>query len=125
MCLVDDGSSPEFFHQENPTARKSHECDECRRVIQPGEEYERVCGKWDGEVDTFKTCAHCVEARRWLVKHCNGFLYHGVYEDLREHFNDDLRYRVDGLGRLLVGMRRRWRGFRGGLMPVPVWKGAS
>lgn len=46
----------------HPRARLSHVCEDCGRVIGPGETYRRVrgiddCG--DGDPFTFKQCEHC------------------------------------------------------------------
>ena len=119
MCMIYGAEeTPEFFVKQTPTARKAHRCGECGRTIRPGEIYERVRGKWNGDVGTEKTCAHCVAARAWLEKHCVGYLFQGVQEDLWEHWRSE--YRQDRLGRLVVGMRRKWERFGGGLMAVPA-----
>lgn len=122
MCRFDDGDSePEWLSETRPVARKPHRCGECGRVIQAGEHYERSTGVWDRKegITTYRTCAHCLVARGWLQIECGGWLFGEVHEDLREHFHGggmEDRYR---LGRLVVGMQKRWQGKRG-LMPVPA-----
>lgn len=118
MCMIDDAERMEFCRQQERTARKAHRCQECNRTIQLGERYEAMAGKCDGELWTQATCTHCLAAREWLVKHCDGWVWGAVGEELSEHFTDE-GYRVDRLGRLVVGMRRKWSGFSGGLSPVP------
>ncbi len=53
----------DFQTESTPTARKEHKCCECYGVVQPGQQYSLVTGCWDGDMDTFKTCMPCVEAR--------------------------------------------------------------
>lgn len=81
-----DGDGPEFHHSETRRARKSHKCYECRSTIDPGEQYEHVRGKWEGEVYTFKTCALCCELRQWarISVPCFCFSYGDLHENVRE-----------------------------------------
>ena len=57
----------DFQTESTPTARKEHKCCECYGVVQPGQQYSLVTGCWDGDMDTFKTCMPCVEARTWAT----------------------------------------------------------
>lgn len=77
-----DYDTPEFFNESRPLAAKAHRCDECGRVIKPGERYERVTGKWDGDVITNKTCVYCLMMRDILQSKLQCFCW--LYEDLRE-----------------------------------------
>lgn len=61
-----DFDSPSFYDRTMPVARKLHKCEECGGPISVGERYERVFGKWDDYVSTFKTCARCVDIRTWV-----------------------------------------------------------
>lgn len=103
--MIDDGEPAAFYARAFPKARKTHKCDECGREIAPGELYERVAAKWEGEITTLATCAHCQEARLWLEVVCEGWLHGGVLEDLSEH-------RWEGYSPLLEvlaeQMRRGW-----------------
>jgi hypothetical protein len=54
----------EFYHREEPTARKTHCCCECSSEIQPGERYEKAVGKFDGIFESYKTCLPCSCIRR-------------------------------------------------------------
>jgi hypothetical protein len=119
MCAIDDGERFEFCAHEIRTSRKPRRCGECGRAIRPGETYENARGKYENEFSTYITCAHCLRARRWLIRECNGWLYSGVYEDLFEHWNYE-GIRTGELLRLIVGMRRKWQRFDGaGLLAVP------
>jgi hypothetical protein len=57
------GEAPSCYTASTPTARKPHKCCECRGLITPGEKYHRFSGIWDGEADTYKTCADCQKLR--------------------------------------------------------------
>lgn len=54
---------PTLYNATVVKARKEHHCCECRGTIATGEEYERVTGKWDDELRTYKTCGPCRELR--------------------------------------------------------------
>ena len=61
MCNCCDYDPPEFSQEQNVKAKKRQRCDECLRSIEPGESYRKICGKWDGEFLTFKTCHGCID----------------------------------------------------------------
>lgn len=42
-----------------PKARKSHRCEFCTGLIQPGEHYHRKTDVTDGRMSTFKVCEPC------------------------------------------------------------------
>lgn len=122
MCRVEGCDPWEFFHERHHTARKDHTCCECRRRIRRGERYRCSVGKGDGQFDSFRTCAHCEAAARWLVQVCNGYLFCGVLEELEEHFFEEgAPIRSVKLGLLIAQMRRQWRSTRGRLASVPTW----
>ena len=77
----DFGDMPDFFTRSMPTAHNEHKCGECGRVINPGEKYEYVSGKWDGDWEVYKTCADCLSIRDTLF--CN-YGIGRIYEDLME-----------------------------------------
>lgn len=119
MCSVDDGEPWQMGgFPETRKARKAHACCECGRRIEPGETYEYVAGKIDGDFRQWKTCAHCSAAGSWLDEECNGHLFGGIAVDLNEHWNYgyEAPYRSVWLARAIVGMRRQWRTRRGALM---------
>lgn len=123
MCMIEsaDGDCT-YYDSFWRTAKQGHRCGECHREIRPGERYQRNVWKTDGTFGSAKTCAHCAEAAKWLIRECHGYLFGGVEQDLLEHWEEGLdvaEYRTLELGRLLVGMRRKWERRSGGLMPLP------
>lgn len=82
---VDIDNYPEFFEEKTRKAVKPNKCSECRRVIEPGERYEHVAGKWDGHFETFKMCSDCLSIRKSFF--CEGFSFGGMLEELGEHIN--------------------------------------
>lgn len=107
MCMVENAEPCEFTRKRISVARKEHKCNECRRPIAAGETYECVTGKFDLKMFVNKTCSHCVGARSWLRRECGGFCWGAVLQDLEEHWNEEGIHTME-LGRLIVGMRRRW-----------------
>ncbi len=63
----------DFHRQETRTARKAHKCCSCGGTILPNKKYEHVTGKWDGRIDTFKTCSDCLSLRDAFM--CGGWFY--------------------------------------------------
>ena len=62
-CDYDDYEPPEFLLARDIKARKQHQCCECGEPIQPGDTYEKVTGKWNGEIGCYKTCLPCSRIR--------------------------------------------------------------
>jgi hypothetical protein len=118
MCRIYDAEPCEFTSQRIVKARKPHKCTECVRAIEPGEHYENTAYRFEGGFFVNKTCQHCLVARQWLLHECHGFVWSEVEEDLREHWHDE-GIRTMELGRLIIGMARRWRKRNGQLMAVP------
>lgn len=112
MCFIDmaDGLVT-VLSDTHPKARKPHRCIECGRTIPPGERYERIVVKFDGTIHTYRTCAHCEEARNWLLWECSGWLYHGVYDDLAEHVYEGDAWKYKAAGILAGAMRKGWEGW--------------
>jgi hypothetical protein len=75
-CSTDEDNYPDFFVSKIVRSRKAHKCCECHQDIKPGEEYEKVTGKWDGKISTFKTCHICVLIRDDYCPH--GFSFEGL-----------------------------------------------
>lgn len=117
MCMIEDADPADFSRAVIRRARKEHRCGECGRVIARGESYEYSTGGRSGEVWSNKSCLHCCEAAKWLSRECHGYLYGGVLEDLQLHWDDGES--TMELGRLIVGIRRKWRRKDGTLMPLP------
>lgn len=56
-----DGDSAEFYVETTVKARRKHKCYECNEVINAGERYQRVSGKWDGTIEVYRFCLPCWE----------------------------------------------------------------
>lgn len=126
MCY--DGDGPDFpVRAKVQTAAKPYTCGECSLPIAVGERYEYLWGRWEGYADTVRTCLRCMEARRWLDVVCQGWQFHSVLDDLREHYGEG--YRDPAMARLVIlagggngngrgGYPGRWRTLTGELVPV-------
>jgi ribosomal protein L24E len=118
MCLIDDAEPLDFCTEKIRTARKTHTCSECDRTIAPGEQYAYVSYGKDGEMGSNKTCHHCKIAAQWLYKHCGGYCFGSIKEELAEHYNEG--YQEEDLQWLLIGISRGWKTLRGDeLLAVP------
>ena len=121
MCEIDDdGEVWDFCRMTMRQARKLHRCGECRRPIDPGEKYRYLTGKFDGEIQTIRQCAHCAIAADLLVRECGGYPIGGVQDEMFAHVDWDVPWRMRA-ARNAIAMSRRWMRFDGaGLMVVPV-----
>ena len=84
-CLIhesDDLNFPTLVTEKIQRARKQYACTECREPIPPGERYEYVKGRWEGEWSTFRTCLGCFDVRKTLL--CGGWTYGELWNDLSE-----------------------------------------
>ncbi len=118
MCMVDDGDRAEFYSARYQRARAEYKCVECRRQITIGERYRYAVSKYEGQIDIYRTCAHCAIAEDWLGVHCHGWIFGEIEEDLAQHVTT--RWSIDEEreivvpsvpARLVVGIRRKWRAF--------------
>lgn len=68
VCACDfyDYEAPDVYRKSYPRAKIQHICEECGEPILPGQKYEYVFGKWEGEVSTFKTHMACAAIRNKL-----------------------------------------------------------
>ena len=107
MCMIDYGETADVFIAEQRKARKAHQCSECERMIEPGEQYSHSRWLYDGYWESSATCQHCNAAAKWLVKVCGGWLIGGLSEDLEEHRDEG--YNRRWLSIALSGIRRKWR----------------
>lgn len=116
MCMIDyaDGCV-EMLDERTRTAKKSHRCSECGRVIQPGESYRLEKYVWEAQLTNHKTCRHCWSARGWLSEQCNGFCFGQVAEDIHEHACEDYGFAVKLLS---CGISKGWKRKDGKLWPV-------
>ena len=114
MCMIEGcDTSNEFYKAVTYTARKTHVCDECQRVIEIGEKYEYVAAKSEGSMWFVWTCAHCVAVRAWIKEVCGGFVHNAVIEELQEHRAEG--YNPRWLSIAIAGMERKWRDKEGHL----------
>ncbi len=108
-CSCDYGDAPAFYRACRPRARKQHVCEECGGPIRPGEKYERVSGKWDSYVDTFLTCARCVDLRTWVQNNvpCLCWSHGNGDERMAEAIEDAIERAPDETVGLKFGFLRR------------------
>lgn len=99
-CVIDidyDYGSCSFFDEKVLLARKEHRCCECGDIINKGDKYEKVVGKWEGDFIEYKTCLVCKEIRDRIF--CS-FIFTALWEELSEFTNGgyDMDYNmIDGL----------------------------
>ena len=91
--------------------RKQHTCEECGRIIKPGERAEQAKGCWDGYWATYYTCNKCLELRQYIAAHVPCFCWaHGnMIQDAIEtigSFESESAGLLFGAGRRLVAIRR-------------------
>lgn len=100
----------------SPVARKRHYCGLCRRVIEPGEQYEAQHNVYDGSAYTHKTCAHCRAYASVIWADPDGWI-----NDSGLDWVVAMDYEPRTLWglRLKVGYLRQWRRPDGSLWPVP------
>ena len=85
-CSYEAEGYCDFESTEWRRARLStHRCNECRRKISTGEEYEYCSGKYEGEFFVHKTCESCVgwRERFYAVTRCNVY-FGAIVEAVRE-----------------------------------------
>ena len=80
---MDDGDGPEVVTEKMVRARVEHTCYECGHQIKPGELYELVKGKWEGEWSTFKTCRICKQVKTDFF---HAYVFGMVWEMMRETY---------------------------------------
>ncbi len=118
MCMWDGGDGPEVARHRTVRARKPHQCTECGRTIEVGEQYQYDFQVYDGSPGTWHTCQHCRVAQQWLIRECGGYLIEGTWEDIQEHITEYPKLKRP-LGRLLASRDKKWRMPDGTLMPLP------
>ena len=85
VCADYDGDGPDVFTERLLVARKEHECCECHEPIEPGQQYERVTGLWEGSWGTFKTCMLCRTVSRDFMSCGRTFGY--LWQDLHDYLD--------------------------------------
>ncbi len=105
-----DYDPADFYVATIRTARKPHQCFECGAGILPGDKYEHVSGKWDGDrIATFITCERCRDIRQWVTNNvpCVCWAHGNMIEDAEAAIDDACsRAPADTVG-LRFGFRRR------------------
>ena len=97
------------------TARKPHRCEECPRVIQPGEKYRYTFAVWDGYPSSAYVCTDCLHIQKWVQTNIPCFCWYSgtMLEDAKEAITeayfragDEVRGVMFGFLRLLVKAKR-------------------
>ena len=116
MSCVCDYDTPDVVSGPvTRTARKDHQCCECRRPISAGEPYQEITNLQDGEWRTYRTCRQCAAVRDALEERlpCYCVYLCGLYEDGFFDHLQDLRAAETGdymaVMRLVVEARRARR----------------
>jgi len=105
----DDAEPVEFVNRRSVVAKKAHKCSICRGDIAVGETHEVAAYKFEGEFQTERTCAPCLEASREFGYHLLGGNF---WEMMGEEWDNGAR--VQGcIARLTTArakehMRRQW-----------------
>jgi hypothetical protein len=112
-----DYDPPEFYNaQVIKAARKRHKCDECDRPMLPGENYERVTGKWEGELSVLTTCSNCLDIRQFVKNSvpcfcwAHGSMHDDAYSAIQDAYyraRDEVKGLFMGYGRRLIACRRK------------------
>lgn len=82
---IEHDGGPEYSNIKFPKARKTHQCGECYRDILPGEKYEKITAKWDGDFSTHKTCLDCRSIRDQFF---TSWMYGQIWEHLDNFIAD-------------------------------------
>jgi hypothetical protein len=84
-CIcVDPDEVSQLLRRTKRTARKEHQCCECRCAIKPGERYELDVTVFEGFVEPHKTCRSCLRIRNSLFE-C-GWYYGEIWERIHEAY---------------------------------------
>lgn len=78
MCEVyGDSDGPAFYDQRWRRARKQHECDSCKKTIEPGERYgsESYCQERGDRPYREVICAECHKVRETFSEAHGGEIY--------------------------------------------------
>jgi hypothetical protein len=103
-----------ILEEGQPRAKREHFCDDCQRIIEPGETYRRVRAIGNDGPQTYKSCAQCsrvVDAIWRYDPDSRWYADEGL--DLAEYLAD-----VDGP--LRDAFQRRWEGVAAEDVPLSV-----
>lgn len=101
----------EFHTSSAVTARKRHICSECGGGIEPGEEYRRHAGRFDGRFYSYRLCGLCQQAWNWFSREYDPDPEtHGI-GDLATHLEESWNYHKFDFTALRIAayIRRKWR----------------
>lgn len=104
MSCYCDYDPPTVYSEKIVVARLEHKCCECRRIIKPGEQYERVFGVWDGISETYKTCRICLDLREYVNSNIPCFCW--MFTAMRDDALEELRAYSHELPGLFFGGAR-------------------
>ena len=79
---VDATDGPDFSRVSYPRSRKPRWCCECGRQIKTTERHQYVVGRWEGYLDTYRTCLRCVAVRLCVTP--QAWIYGGLQEAIDE-----------------------------------------
>lgn len=82
----------DFYSATKQKARKPNRCDWCRKIIDIGESYIKVFGKWQGEIGNRKECIQCNNLISVMSqdKDYKDYIYNdGFDEDTLEEFHKE------------------------------------
>ena len=79
---------PEFYTQKSVKGRKDYRCCECGETIPMRTEHECVSGKWEGSMDTYRTCLACVALRNRIADG-DCFCFTGLSDELSYGDHDE------------------------------------
>lgn len=98
-------------------ARTTHTCALCYRTIDPGENYHYQRNVYDGQIYTWKECAHCDAMRRLI----NFYDWWGDADEGGIGHDEVQGYEPTTIAeaRLIIGWRGKWRRKDGTLREVP------
>lgn len=83
VYVENDADLMSFYSARTHRARKAHFCVECHGVIQPGELYEYIAARWDGDFTVTKTCGICLDVRAAFF--CGNVTHGSMWNDLGYH----------------------------------------
>ena len=112
MCDIEFDGENEFQCSVQRRARKDHGCLECYRGIKKGELYTHHSYKFDGSIDSHRTCRRCdrIAKAHSAAEHAMGgdgaFYYGQMIEMVRDCSREHPEY--------VAGFRKAWKG-----EPVP------
>lgn len=83
MCHC-DFEQPAIYKETKRKARKLHICHECEQSIEPGTEYVRISGCWEGQFAHIKMCLLCHEVKRLMEQQDLCFAFGELYSVLED-----------------------------------------